>query len=222
MQISVNNACLHMNTAGAHVCVCVCVRRASSENHRGHRGDGGNEEEREREREREIKEVTGEMVDGKEGAGRGQERRERGRGEEGAWRRDGESEEERALERKRVLIKFRLPLSSLHFERVVRVWEVAQLIDEEEKQLTGFLKSSLFGGNLHLLLLCGLKDTVSVPKVKITCKLTLDNETHLHINVFASPSADADQMLSRLALKYNLFPPPSCNQTDRGDNNLPQ
>lgn len=64
-----NNACLHMNAAGARVCVCVCIRRASSENHRGHRGNEG----------REIKEVTGETVDGKERSG-GKE----SRGEDGA------------------------------------------------------------------------------------------------------------------------------------------
>lgn len=65
-----NNVCLHMNAAGARV--CVCVRRASSENRRGHRGDGGNEG-------REIKEVTGETVDGKERSGG-----EESRGEDGA------------------------------------------------------------------------------------------------------------------------------------------
>ena len=77
-----------MNAAGARVCVCVCVcvRRASSENRRGHRGDGGNEG-------REIKEVTGETVDGKERSGG-----EESRGEDGAWRRERKSEEERALE----------------------------------------------------------------------------------------------------------------------------
>lgn len=48
-------------------CVCVCVIRASSENRQGPRGDGGNEGQRERGGE--IKEVTGEMVDGREGAG---------------------------------------------------------------------------------------------------------------------------------------------------------
>lgn len=49
------------------VFVCVCVIRASSENRQGPQGDGGNEGQRERGGE--IKEVTGEMVDGREGAG---------------------------------------------------------------------------------------------------------------------------------------------------------
>ncbi|KAK2857009.1 hypothetical protein Q5P01_005744 [Channa striata] len=47
-----------------------CVRRGSSENRQGHKGDGGNEGRGGGE----IKEVTGETVDGKQGAGRGEER----------------------------------------------------------------------------------------------------------------------------------------------------